>query len=75
MQVTSFLSKHITYGFRTVVKNSAEAKVEKLERLMVRIGIFSVLYTVPATVTIACYFYEYTRGDSWMKAWMYKDCP
>lgn len=63
------------FHIRTVVKNSAEAKVGKLERLMVRIGIFSVLYTVPATVTIACYFYEYTRGASWMKAWMYKDCP
>ena len=28
-------------------------KTEKLERLMVRIGVFSVLYTVPATIVIA----------------------
>ncbi|KAK1336196.1 hypothetical protein QTO34_004000 [Cnephaeus nilssonii] len=33
-------------------------KTDKLERLMVKIGVFSVLYTVPATCVIACYFYE-----------------
>lgn len=40
-------------------------KTDKLEVLMVRIGIFSVLYTVPATCVIACLFYEYANRDSW----------
>ena len=40
-------------------------KTDKLEVLMVRIGIFSVLYTVPATCVIACYFYEYTNRKLW----------
>lgn len=38
---------------------------EKIEILMVRIGIFSLLYTVPATCLLACYFYEYLNIQSW----------
>ncbi|KAL8617227.1 hypothetical protein ACOMHN_066034 [Nucella lapillus] len=40
-------------------------KTDKLEVLMVRIGIFSVLYTVPATCLIGCLLYEYVNRDSW----------
>ena len=39
----------------------------KLEKLMVRIGVFSVLYTVPATVTIGCYVYELSNREHWEK--------
>ncbi|XP_016089109.1 frizzled-4-like [Sinocyclocheilus grahami] len=53
-------------------------KTDKLERLMVKIGVFSVLYTVPATCVIACYFYEISNWadfrqsarDSYMAAEM-----
>ncbi|KAG8146355.1 hypothetical protein E2320_012709 [Naja naja] len=38
---------------------------DKLEKLMVRIGVFSVLYTVPATCVIACYFYERLNMGYW----------
>lgn len=34
------------------------AKTDKLERLMVKIGVFSVLYTVPASTVIGCYIYQ-----------------
>jgi len=49
-------------------------KTDKLEKLMVRIGIFSVLYTVPATIVIACYFYEQSCRDDWMVSWHAKIC-
>ena len=39
----------------------------KLEKLMVRIGVFSVLYIVPAAVTIGCYFYELSNRTKWEK--------
>ena len=39
----------------------------KLEKLMVRIGVFSVLYTVPATVTIGCHVYELSNRTKWEK--------
>ncbi|XP_023648134.1 frizzled-4 [Paramormyrops kingsleyae] len=39
-------------------------KTDKLERLMVKIGVFSVLYMVPASCVVACYFYEISNwGD------------
>ncbi|ELU03627.1 hypothetical protein CAPTEDRAFT_166935 [Capitella teleta] len=40
-------------------------KTEKLEVLMVRIGVFSVLYTVPAMCVIGCYLYEYLNRSLW----------
>ncbi|GAB6028075.1 Frizzled-4 [Chamberlinius hualienensis] len=41
-------------------------KTYKLEVLMVRIGVFGVLYTVPATCVVASYFYEYGHRESWL---------
>ncbi|ELT92800.1 hypothetical protein CAPTEDRAFT_140195 [Capitella teleta] len=46
------------FRIRNVIKQQGRGKTDKLEKLMIRIGIFSVLYTVPATIVIACYFYE-----------------
>lgn len=42
--------------------------IRKLEKLMAKIGIFSVLYTVPATCVIGCYFYERVNYDVWLAA-------
>lgn len=39
--------------------------INKLEKLMVRIGIFSVLYTVPAVCVIGCNVYEYMGRERW----------
>ena len=40
-------------------------KTERLEMLMVRIGVFGILYAVPASVVIACHFYEYVNRHTW----------
>jgi hypothetical protein len=53
---------------RTVMKHDG-TRVDKLERLMVRIGIYSVLYMVPASVVIACYVYEQASRANWARAW------
>ncbi|CAH8490522.1 unnamed protein product [Schistosoma margrebowiei] len=47
-------------------------KTDKLEKLMIRIGIFSVLYIVPVTIVIACYCYELYYRDLWNKGY---NCP
>ncbi|KAG1974038.1 frizzled-5 [Pimephales promelas] len=52
------------FHIRKVMKTEGE-NTDKLEKLMVRIGVFSVLYTVPATCVIACYFYERLNMDYW----------
>eukprot|EP00091_Calanus_sinicus_P002202 TRINITY_DN12237_c0_g1_i1.p1 TRINITY_DN12237_c0_g1~~TRINITY_DN12237_c0_g1_i1.p1 ORF type:complete len:196 (-),score=55.66 TRINITY_DN12237_c0_g1_i1:373-909(-) len=57
----SFLSAGFIslFKIRNVIKEQGgRAKIDKLEKLMVKIGIFSVLYIVPAGTVIACGFYE-----------------
>ncbi|KFW75304.1 Frizzled-1, partial [Phalacrocorax carbo] len=63
---TSFLLAGFVslFRIRNIMKHDG-TKTEKLEKLMVRIGIFSVLYTVPATIVIACYFYEQAFREQW----------
>lgn len=52
------------FRIRKQVRNDG-VKTDKLEVLMVRIGIFSVLYTVPAACVIGCLCYEYANRESW----------
>ena len=63
---TSFLLAGLVHLFRIRrhVRNDG-MKTEKLEILMVRIGIFSVLYIVPATCVVACHLYEYANRQQW----------
>lgn len=52
-------------SIRNTIKQQGEQKIKKLEKLMIKIGIFSIIYTVPATVVIACHLYEHRFRDSW----------
>ncbi|KAJ3591671.1 hypothetical protein NHX12_006803 [Muraenolepis orangiensis] len=72
---TSFLLAGFVslFRIRTIMKHDG-TKTEKLEKLMVRIGVFSVLYTVPATVVIACYFYEQAFRARWENTWRMQTC-
>ncbi|XP_013422104.1 frizzled-5 [Lingula anatina] len=60
------------FRIRSVIKQQGGQKTDKLEKLMIRIGVFSVLYTVPATIVIACYFYEQHFKERWERA---HNCP
>lgn len=60
------------FRIRNVIKHQNGGKIEKLERLMIRIGVFSLLYTIPATIVLACYFYEQYLKDEWEKS---VNCP
>ena len=53
------------FRIRNVIKQQGHAKADKLEKLMIRIGVFTVLYTVPATIVIGCYFYEQHFREKW----------
>ncbi|GBN27876.1 Frizzled-5 [Araneus ventricosus] len=71
---TSFLLAGFVslFRIRKVIRQQARAKADKLEKLMIRIGVFSVLYTVPATITIGCYFYEQHYRERWDRR---HNCP
>lgn len=58
---------------RTIMKHDG-TKTDKLEKLMIRICIFSVLYTVPAVLVIVCYLYEFVYIDYWMLTWHVDMC-
>ncbi len=36
-----------------------ETNTQKLEKLMVRIGVFSLLYSIPASFVVGCFWHEY----------------
>ncbi|XP_044742418.1 frizzled-7-B [Chrysoperla carnea] len=61
------------FRIRTVMKHDG-SKTDKLEKLMIRIGIFSVLYTVPALIVLGCLFYEQVNFESWMTTWHMEMC-
>lgn len=54
---------------RKVMKHDGTRGTEKLEKLMIRIGVFSVLYTVPAIAQILCLVYEHVNLGSWILSW------
>lgn len=55
------------YRIREMFRQQAYTKADKLEKLMVRIVIFSFLYVVPGLVVISCNYYEYTERNNWLK--------
>ncbi|KZC09539.1 Frizzled-5 [Dufourea novaeangliae] len=65
---TSFLLAGFVslFRIRSVIKRQPGAKADKLEKLMIRIGVFSVLYTLPAGVVLACHMYETALRHEWL---------
>ena len=65
---TGFLVAGYIVSFCHDKKDSTKKSSESTEELMVRIGIFSLFYSVPTTCLLACYFYEYLNSASWDSA-------
>lgn len=68
-----FLGFVSLFRIRTAMKHDG-TKTDKLEKLMLRIGIFSVLYLVPALTVLVCLFYEQVNFDHWMVSWHRQIC-
>lgn len=56
------------FKIRTVMKHEG-TKTDKLERFMVRIGTFSVVYIIPQLILIICLFYEQKYAYLWLQTW------
>ncbi|XP_028414364.1 frizzled-4-like [Dendronephthya gigantea] len=54
------------YRVRLAVHKERLHKIDKLDRFIIRIGLFSMFSTVPATCTIAAQFYEYSYREDWL---------
>ena len=56
------------FRIRSVMKHRvSQEEKNRLEKFMVRIGIFSVLYSVPAAIVVACLIYESANRSQWQK--------
>lgn len=51
---------------RVILTKSGEKDAGKLEKLMLKIGIFSVLYLVPTACVVAVNVYQYKSYNDWM---------
>ncbi|XP_035239900.1 frizzled-9-like [Anguilla anguilla] len=56
------------------VMRTEGADTQKLEKLMVKIGLYAVLYTVPAACVIICYCYERLNVDRWRSRGLQGKC-
>ena len=53
---------------------TAPTSTDKLDRFMVRIGVVSVLYIVPASTVVACLVYEQTYRNTWEQSFICSAC-
>lgn len=76
-------SAFILAGFLALIRIRKDLKQEddragnirKLEKLMAKIGVFSVLYTVPAICVIGCLIYERVNFYQWRREAENTPCP
>nr|XP_039262108.1 LOW QUALITY PROTEIN: uncharacterized protein LOC120338224 [Styela clava] len=52
---------------RVILRKSGEKDAGKLEKLMLKIGIFTVLYIVPTACVVAVNVYQYKNTPLWME--------
>ena len=55
---------------RSVVKVTFDSKsADSFQKLMLRIGLFSLFYMVPMSIVVACYYYEIASRAEWFGTW------
>ena len=50
------------------------SRTDKLEKLMIRIGVFALLYVAPVGVVVGCVFYEHAMMPDWTRGWYHRMC-
>ncbi|XP_054156094.1 frizzled-1-like [Oppia nitens] len=68
---TGFIS---LWRIRTLMKMDGTFQTDKLEKLMFRNGLFSILYLCPAILLLATYYYEHKNIDSFLLSWLTEVC-
>lgn len=59
---------------RNLKQDGGNANIRKLEKLMAKISVYSLLYTVPAVSVIGCLFYERINFEQWRSQAMSLSC-
>lgn len=59
---------------RTVMKHGGGTETGRLERLMMRHGVFGLLHTVSSAAVLACCLYEQALRPQWDRSWLTQNC-
>ncbi|CAB3408841.1 unnamed protein product [Caenorhabditis bovis] len=51
-----------------------ERNISKLEKLMLRIGAFAIMYLLPAAMNAAIIWYQASNMPAWIEGWMHHRC-
>jgi len=64
------------FKIRSIIREQGGSRqtADKLEKLMVKIGIFGILYIVPAGTVIACGVYEALNRERWEEDYSCRGC-
>ena len=68
--VTGFISLWRTHSFIKMKKS----RVTTLDKQVLRIGVYSVLYFVPTAILLGCFYYEQENVDSFLLNWLSSAC-
>lgn len=69
--ISGFIS---LWHIRTKMKLSGGLKIEKFDKFMFKIGLFSLLYLCPSIILLGCYYYEQKHIDSFLMSWLSNIC-
>ena len=72
--VAMFRIRHVIRSRHPSPVTSVPTSTDKLDRFMVRIGVVSVLYIVPASTVVACLVYEQTYRETWEQSFICSAC-
>lgn len=72
-QIFLFAGFMSLWKIRTVMKTEG-TKTSKLDKLMARIALFSVLYICPMVLLLLCHYYERMHLNSWVLSWQQDIC-
>lgn len=70
--VSGFISLMRTRSF--IKHNPAFRSVDRLDKEMFRIGVFSVLYFFPTVALLLCFYYEQQNIDAFLMHWLGQAC-
>ena len=72
--VATFRVRRVIRSRQRCPATSLSTGADKLDRFMVRIGVVSMLYIVPASTVVACLVYEQTYRETWEETFICSAC-
>ena len=72
--VALFFGFSYLFKIRKIIKHQSGRQTANLEKLMLKLGMFSILYAIPVACVVGVNFYYYTEYSSWLREANIKNC-